>query len=142
MSAVTSVNSTNSTNAAAAFSRVPAQTLGQEDFLKLLVTQMTSQDPLNPQKDTDFIAQMAQFSALQATNNMVADVAKLNTQQQFSQAAGLLGRTVQVQKADGGKDQGVVSAMDVSSGNPIIIVNDHPYDLSAVLNVTPTPVSQ
>ncbi len=110
--------------------------------MRLLVKQMTSQDPLDPQKDTDFIAQMAQFSALDATNNMVSDVAQLNTQQQFAQATGLLGRTVLVQTSGGGTDAGVVTAMAMNSGAPSIIVNDQPYDLSQVLGVTPTPVSQ
>jgi flagellar basal-body rod modification protein FlgD len=47
-----------------------AQTLNQADFLQLLVTQMSSQDPLNPESDTDFAAQLAQFSSLQATQTM------------------------------------------------------------------------
>ena len=42
--------------------RMPAQKLGQDEFIKILVTQLRSQDPLNPQKDTEFIGQMAQFS--------------------------------------------------------------------------------
>ncbi len=39
--------------------------LGKDDFMKLLVTQMENQDPLNPMKDTEFIAQLAQFSSLE-----------------------------------------------------------------------------
>ena len=50
----------------------PPQTLDQADFLNLLVTQMSSQDPLNPESDTDFAAQLAQFSSLQETQNMEA----------------------------------------------------------------------
>ena len=70
----TSSSSLSSAAIAADTSRVPIQTLGQNDFLKLLVTQMTSQDPLNPQKDTDFIAQMAQFSSLEQSKTMASDV--------------------------------------------------------------------
>src|SRR5258707_12358945 len=65
----------------------PKQALGQSDFLKLLVTQMTSQDPLNPQNATDFVAQLAQFSSLQSTQTMQSGIASI-------QANNLIGRTV------------------------------------------------
>ena len=44
--------------------------LGKDEFLKLLVTQLQNQDPLNPQDDTQFISQLAQFSALEQMTNM------------------------------------------------------------------------
>ena len=43
------------------------QSLGQADFLRLLTTQLTMQDPLAPTDNKDMLAQMAQFSALSAT---------------------------------------------------------------------------
>ena len=58
----TSTGSTASNQVATA-----KNTLDQADFLKLLVTQMTSQNPLSPQSNTDMAAQMAQFTALQAS---------------------------------------------------------------------------
>ncbi|MFM8365053.1 MAG: flagellar hook capping FlgD N-terminal domain-containing protein, partial [Verrucomicrobiota bacterium] len=39
------------------------RTLGADDFMKILMTQLTAQDPMNPMKDTEFIAQMANFSS-------------------------------------------------------------------------------
>ena len=55
--------------------------LGKDEFLKLLVTQLQNQDPLNPQDDTQFISQLAQFSALDPTyisyplrNNSIATI--------------------------------------------------------------------
>jgi flagellar basal-body rod modification protein FlgD len=118
-------------------SRVPMQTLGEDDFLKLLVTQMTSQDPLNPQKDTDFIAQMAQFSALEQSKTMEGDLSAMKSQQDFTQAATLLGRTVQVQTGATTTDSGTVSAVQLASGTPQLLVNSRLYDLSQVLSVTP-----
>ena len=118
------------------------QTLGQEDFLKLLVTQMTSQDPLNPQKDTDFIAQMAQFSSLEQTKTMSADLSAMKSQQDFTQAAALLGRSVQVQTGIATTDTGTVSAVQLASGTPQLVINNKLYDLSQVLSVTPAITSQ
>jgi flagellar basal-body rod modification protein FlgD len=121
-------------------SRVPVQTLGQSDFLKLLATQMSSQDPMNPQKDTDFIAQMAQFSSLQTSQNINAGVAGLQSQQNFTQAYSLLGQTVSLQTDS--KDskttvQGVVQTVKIEAGKPKLVVNGQSYDLSQVVSVTP-----
>ena len=60
-------------------------TLGKDDFLKLLVTQLQYQDPLNPMDDKEFIAQMAQFSALEQMQNMSATTTK-------SQAFSMIGK--------------------------------------------------
>lgn len=51
--------------------------LGQDAFLKLLVTQLQHQDPLNPLDDTEFIAQLAQFSSLEKLTEMAATLARL-----------------------------------------------------------------
>src|SRR5690606_6573139 len=72
--------------------------LGKDAFLRLLVTQLRYQDPINPVKDQEFIAQLAQFSALEQMNNIATQMQRLaDFQWQFggiSQAASLLGRTV------------------------------------------------
>lgn len=122
-------------------SRIPVQTLGQNDFLKLLTTQMSSQDPLNPKSDLDFTAQLAQFSALQNSQDMGKDIAELKAQQQFFQASSLIGSTVTFQSDTGTVKTGVVSAMDNSTGKPLLVVNGQSYELSKVLGVFPTPVT-
>jgi flagellar basal-body rod modification protein FlgD len=107
------------------------QTLDQADFLQLLVTQMSSQDPLNPESDTDFAAQLAQFSALQEAQDTQGDL-------QDIQATGLIGQNVTVTPSSGASAvTGVVTAVQISSGTPSIIVNNQPYTLSQLSAVTP-----
>jgi len=61
--------------------------LGQQEFLKLLVTQLTNQDPLQPQDQSQFLAQLAQFSTVEGVNNLASSQSKV-------QASSLLGKTV------------------------------------------------
>ncbi|MEW6302708.1 MAG: flagellar hook capping FlgD N-terminal domain-containing protein [Verrucomicrobiota bacterium] len=132
------ISPTNSTTSAGdTASRLPMQTLDQDDFLKLLVAQLTSQDPLNPQKDTDFIAQMAQFSALEQAKAMQGDVAQLRAEQQVLQAYGLLGQTVDLAIDGHTTAQGIVSAVQLEAGTPKLMVNGGSYTLGQVLTVYP-----
>jgi flagellar basal-body rod modification protein FlgD len=119
-------------------SRIPAKTLTQDDFLKLLVTQYTMQDPLNPKQDTDFIAQMASFSSLEQSRSMQQDMAALRAEQQITQANSLLGRTVGIQVDQNTVATGVVTAVEVEAGTPRVVVNDQYYDLDRILTITPT----
>jgi len=59
--------------------------MGKDDFMKLLITQLQNQDPTNPMKDNEFIAQMAQFSALEQTMNLSKSFEKFAEAQSQSQ---------------------------------------------------------
>jgi flagellar basal-body rod modification protein FlgD len=122
-------------------SRLPVKTLGQNDFLRLLITQLSSQDPLNPQKDSEFIAQMAQFSSLEQTKSMQSDMAALRTEQQLLQANVLLGQTVELQVDKNTTTTGIVSAVQMDAGTPKLVVDGQAYDLSQLLTITPTPLN-
>jgi flagellar basal-body rod modification protein FlgD len=133
----TSIRSTSTDTTAVAEPTLPMQTLTQEDFLKLLVAKMSAQDPLNPTQDTEFISQMAQFSTLEQSKSMQNDLAALRSDQQVTQANGLLGRTVQLQDDLGATVSGTVSAVQVVDGTPKLIVNNQAYDLSQLVMITP-----
>jgi flagellar basal-body rod modification protein FlgD len=111
-------------------SRIPLKQLGQQDFLNLLVTQLTNQDPLNPQKDTEFIAQMAQFSALEQSKAMQSDMA-------LFQANALIGRQVELKNTDGTRTLGTVSAVQLQAGTPLLMVNGQTHGLGQLLQVAP-----
>jgi flagellar basal-body rod modification protein FlgD len=137
-----SINAINSSGSISNFnqiSRIPSQVLDQDDFLKLVMAQMTAQDPLNPKKDTDFIAQMAQFSALEQSRSMQSDMSKLRSEQQVLQANSLLSRQVTLMDSDQQVIRGVVSAVHMLDGAPRLVVGGRDYDLSQVLTIMPQP---
>lgn len=58
--------------------------LGKDDFLKLLISQLSQQDPTNPMKDQEFIAQMAQFSSLEQMKNISTGISRMEAKQAYS----------------------------------------------------------
>jgi flagellar basal-body rod modification protein FlgD len=145
MSAISAVSSAaqsaTSTTDSAVASRVPQKVLGQNDFLKLLATQFKTQDPMKPVEDTAFIAQMAQFSALEQSSAMAKDMAALRSDQLRVTANSYLGQRVTVGAPDGTTTTGDVTAIDSSNGDPRLIIGGNAHSLSAVLRVEPALVS-
>lgn len=77
----------------------PNGELGQKAFLKLMITQMQNQDPLSPQENTEFIAQLAQFSSVESLdqlNNNFNSFTESFVGNQALQASSLVGRSVTV----------------------------------------------
>ncbi|MBD3246352.1 MAG: flagellar hook capping protein [Candidatus Omnitrophica bacterium] len=75
------------------------ESLGKNDFLQLLLTQMQNQDPLDPLKNEEFIAQLAQFNSLEQLVNLNTTMESMGTLQILTSSSSLIGRTVEA--ADG-----------------------------------------
>jgi flagellar basal-body rod modification protein FlgD len=114
--------------------RVPRQTLGQEEFLRLITVQLTNQDPLKPTDDTSFMAQMAQFSALEQSTQMARDMAALRSDLHFQSASALIGREVTVHTSSGSLT-GLVQSVDSSTGAVLLGIGDRFYSPADVLRV-------
>lgn len=95
--------------------------LGQEDFLKVLLTQFQFQDPLKPLDNQEFIAQIAQFTNLELTRQENDRIDSLLTIQSATQAIGLIGKTVEVQTATGSQ-VGSVTTITFRNGAPVATV--------------------
>jgi flagellar basal-body rod modification protein FlgD len=143
MASVSSITSATSaaTIADTTAARIPQKALGQNDFLKLLAKQYQSQDPLKPKDDTAFIADMAQFSALEQSKATGDLLASLRSDQMRATANSYLGHRVTVDAGKDGTVSGGVGAIDVSGPEPRLVVGDRTFPLSAVLRVEPGVVS-
>ncbi len=76
------------------------QDMGKDDFLNLLITQLKHQDPTDPMKDKEFIAQMAQFSSLEQMTNMASKFSDLAGVLDRGNALNLLGKHVEIREGD------------------------------------------
>ena len=77
--------------------------LGKDEFIKILMTQLQNQDPLNPMDDKEFIAQMATFSSLEQMMNMASSIDLLVQNQLVSpviQYSHMIGKEVSYQSED------------------------------------------
>ena len=101
--------------------RQPQQNLGKDDFLKILITQLSYQDPTSPMEDKEFIAQMAQFSTLEQMTAMASDFSRLTSMLLGSEASSSLGKNVEIIEGER-VIQGLVQA--VTRGEiPQVLVN-------------------
>lgn len=99
----------------------PDRTLGQEDFLRILLTQLRFQDPLQPVDNKEFIAQLAQFTGLEINRQQSAKIDTLLTMQNADQAISLVGKNVEVRDAQAA-GVGSVVAVSFASGEPRLSV--------------------
>lgn len=124
------VNSTTSTSTLTSgeqqVSAASSQTLGQEEFIKLLIAQVQNQDPFEPMENGEFIAQMAQFSSVDGIKKMSASIEEMSKSFQHGQslqAAALVGRQVVAP----------TSAAILSDGKPVMGQVDLPGSTSSLV---------
>ncbi len=133
------VESIGATNTSSASSELTRAGLGQDDFLKVLLTQLTFQDPLEPMDNQEFIAQMAQFTNLEQSRQTNEKIDTLLAIESSNQSLNLLGKTVQVTTLDS-FEIGTVSSIKFSSGVPEFTVLK--ADNSLLENVSLSQISR
>ncbi|MDR2398433.1 MAG: flagellar hook assembly protein FlgD [Spirochaetaceae bacterium] len=111
----------------------PQQALGKDDFLKILITQLSYQDPTAPMEDKEFIAQMAQFSTLDQMTSMATDFSRLASLVAGTEATSALGKSVEIAQGDS-VIQGTVKAV-TRGDNPEVLVQGSYYSWNQVTKV-------
>jgi len=115
--AVTSVGAA----ATSASSQLNRAGLGQDDFLKILLTQLTFQDPLKPMDNKDFVAQMAQFTSLEQSKQTNDKMDTLLSIESSNQSLSLLNQTVEVVVSNG-TEVGEITTVSFQDGAPSFTV--------------------
>jgi flagellar basal-body rod modification protein FlgD len=113
--ALAATSSATSTTAQNAFG------LEFQSLLRIILTQLTYQDPLKPLDNTEFVSQLAQFSQLQQTQSLSDQMGLLLNAQSATQATSLLGKTVEI-ATSGSNITGVVDSVSFTSNGPTVTV--------------------
>ncbi|WP_281998615.1 flagellar hook assembly protein FlgD [Priestia flexa] len=117
--------------------------LGKDDFLKILITQLQNQDPTSPMEDKEFISQMAQFSTLEQMTNMSTSMEKflqvVQSESPILKGSELIGKTVSWVDETNKESEAVVKATSVKDGKLTFMLDDESHTtltLDDILSVT------
>jgi flagellar basal-body rod modification protein FlgD len=119
-------------------------TLGKDEFLKILVAQIRHQDPMKPLEDKEFIAQMAQFTSVEQLVNMSSELKQLKNSLGFT--ATLIGKSIEWETAstDGSTGiikNGIVDSISIKNGESFAVVNGEEVLMGRILTVTNQPTA-
>lgn len=131
-------NVTNTSNSGAANNSqtsVPKNSLGKDDFLKILTVQLSNQDPSSPLNDKDFIAQMATFSSLEQMTNLNKMFENFSNLQ-MGQYASAIGKEITWTPDDStASTSGVVTGISKDNGNFFYMVGNQKVPMEQVSQI-------
>lgn len=116
--------------------------LGKDDFLKVLVAQIKHQDPMKPLEDKEFIAQMAQFTSVEQLMNLANEMKELKNSLGFT--ATLIGKSIQWDAASADDQEsiiktGIVDSIMLKDGQSYAVVNGEEISIGNILAVMNPP---
>ena len=121
--------------------------LDKDSFMDLLVTQLKYQDPLDPAKNEDMLAQLAQFSSLEQMEQLNDNIVGLAVLQQSNElmsqltsSSALIGQTVKYSSgAEGEESWGTVDSVKIEEGQAVLVIDGDDIPLGNIIEVGPTP---
>jgi flagellar basal-body rod modification protein FlgD len=105
--------------------------VSKDTFLRLLITQLKNQDPLNPQESHEFVSQLAQFTSLEQMTSLNKSITTVLE----ASVTNLIGKQVAVVNALGDEVTGTVDGIVYYADGPAVSVGGNDYPLSAIQSV-------
>jgi len=110
--------------------------MGQDKYLKLLITQLRYQDPQNPLQNHEFAAQMAQFSALEQMTKMNGSMDKFINSSKLGESYAMLGKEVSWYDIDTKElNSGIVNALVLADNQPMLRVSGIDIEPASIIGV-------
>ncbi|MBR2207953.1 MAG: flagellar hook assembly protein FlgD [Synergistaceae bacterium] len=126
---------TTSTSTASAVTTATNNELGKDAFLKLLIAELSNQDPTNPVEDREFISQMATFSTLEEMQNMNSTLTTMADANKFS-AVSYIGKAVAFTNDEGKQVPALVNAIWFENGKTILDTSEGDVPLEKVEGIS------
>lgn len=118
------------------------KTLDSEVFLKLLVTQLTNQDPSSPMNTNEMISQTTQLASMEQLTALTATSTESFALSMRQTAAALIGHEAQYVDEKGVTQKGIVTSVSYAGAVPLVAIGDASIPLDAVSGVSLAPRSQ
>lgn len=116
--------------------------LKPEDFIKMMITQLQNQDPMEPAKNEQLLAQMSQIGQLQSSTQLQESLGKITLQNSLSAAGGMIGKHVTGKDVNGEDLDGIVTSVKVADGEiSLELDNGNNMKMSNVLGITGAPTT-
>ena len=112
--------------------------LDSEVFLKLLVTQLSNQDPSSPMNTNEMIAQTTQLASMEQLTQLTTMTSESFALSMRQTAAALIGREAQYVDADGVSHSGIVTSVSFAGPVPLVTIGDENVPLDAISGLTRT----
>lgn len=114
---------------------VKRDVLDKNAFLRILAVQLSNQDPMNAKDNTEYIAQMAQFSALEQSQNLNVSIEKLLISQKITEGSMLVGKEVAFLIGDNNYVKETVKGMIIENSNVYLKTSRGIYNINDVIGV-------
>jgi len=113
------------------------QNLGENDFFQILSAQLQFQDPMEGGDNSEYVAQLAQFSALEQMENLNMAIADLKSNQNLLLGSLMIGKTVAI-AGETGAARGEVQSVRVRGSELYVVVEDKEYSAGEILDMAKT----
>jgi flagellar basal-body rod modification protein FlgD len=124
-----------STNTTANPARANSNTFDSDQFMQILMAQLTHQNPLEPMNNAEMMSQFSQLNSLQELRDIHTAVDKVSASNQVIYLASLIGKTVKVNRPDGNVLEGVVEEVITEKDNPQLRIGTEKVSVSDVIEV-------
>jgi flagellar basal-body rod modification protein FlgD len=125
-------------------SQLPNKTFGlkTEDFIKMMITELQNQDPLQPAKNEDLLAQMSQIGQLESSTNLTDGIKSMVLQNNIGAASNLIGKMVKGLDTNGAPISGLVNSVKVEDNNVSLeLDNGKSLAMTSVENIATLPAT-
>ncbi len=108
----------------------------RDQFLKILITELSQQDPFNPMENNEFLSQVADIHNLEASAELTEGIKSLTKFQEMASASAMIGKHILAQADDGSLVEGTVDKVVANGGKVRLVVGDQEVALANVHEVS------